>query len=143
MVAGRLTEPDCREGDLLDGFPRTIGQAEQLRDRLAAAGRHLDAVLEFDVDEDELIRRLAERRARVDGEWLVRQDDRPETVRHRLKVYRELTAPLSGFYADAGLLRQIDAGADVSTVTARALAALGRPFRRTAQPPSDGEARAP
>jgi adenylate kinase len=63
----------------------------------------------------------------VDGEWVQRDDDRPETIRHRLRVYREQTAPLSGFYDSEGLLAQIDAIGEIDEVTARAMAALGRP----------------
>jgi adenylate kinase len=85
----------------------------------------LDAVLELAVDDAELIRRMSARRVFVDGDWVVRDDDRPETIRHRLEVYRELTAPLSDFYAAEGLLRRVDADGDVSTVAARVRAALG------------------
>jgi adenylate kinase len=98
MVKDRLAEPDAKGGFLLDGFPRTIAQAEQLRDSLRELGNALDCVLEMVVEEDELVRRLSGRRVLVDGEWVQRDDDRPETVRHRLQVYREQTAPLSGWY---------------------------------------------
>src|SRR5688500_13746219 len=97
MVVERLTQPDCSGGYLLDGFPRTIGQAELLRDRLAARGKQLDAVVVLVVDDTELIRRMASRQVLVDGAWIVREDDKPETVRHRLAVYRALTAPLVDF----------------------------------------------
>jgi adenylate kinase len=124
MVVDRLARPDCRDGYVLDGFPRTIGQAERLRDELAARGMHLDAVLELVADDGELIRRMATRRVLVDGAWVVRDDDRPETVRHRLDVYRELTAPLVDFYAADGLLRRVDAEGDVAAIAARVRAAL-------------------
>lgn len=126
MVAERLGRPDCRDGYLLDGFPRTIAQAEQLRDALAARGARLDVVLELVVDDDELIRRMSERRVLVDGVWTQREDDRPETIRHRLTVYREQTAPLVGFYADEGLLRQVDAMGEVADVAGRVLTAVRR-----------------
>jgi adenylate kinase len=126
MVKDRLAEPDAKAGFLLDGFPRTIAQAEQLRDSLAELGNGLDCVLELVVDEDELVRRLSGRRMLVDGEWVQRDDDKPETVRHRLQVYREQTAPLSGYYEGEGLLARIDAIGAVEEVTARALEALGR-----------------
>ena len=125
MVKGRLAEPDAKAGFLLDGFPRTIAQAEQLRDSLAEMGQALDCVLELVVEEEELVRRLSGRRMLVDGQMIQREDDKPETVRHRLRVYREQTAPLSGFYEAEGLLARIDAIGEVEEVTARALAACG------------------
>jgi adenylate kinase len=125
VVAERLGRPDCRSGYLLDGFPRTISQAERLRDELAARGTGLDAVVELAVDDEELMRRMSARRVLVDGVWTVREDDAPETVRHRLVVYRELTAPLVDFYRAAGLLVRVDAAGAVADVAARALAALG------------------
>jgi adenylate kinase len=125
MVKDRLSEPDAKVGFLLDGFPRTIAQAEQLRQSLADLGHGLDCVLELVVEEDELVRRLSGRRMLVDGQMVQRDDDKPETVRHRLHVYREQTAPLSGFYESEGLLRRIDAIGEVEEVTARALAACG------------------
>ncbi len=127
MVSARLAEPDAVEGFLLDGFPRTIAQAAQLRDSLAERGLRLDRVLELVVDEDELVRRLSGRRMLVDGEWVQREDDRPETVRHRLEVYREQTAPLSGWYESQGELARIDAIGEVDEITDRALRALGQP----------------
>jgi adenylate kinase len=125
MVKDRLTEPDAKGGFLLDGFPRTIAQAEQLRESLADLGQALDGVLELVVDEEELVRRLSGRRMLVDGEMIQRDDDRPETVRHRLHVYREQTAPLSGFYESEGLLSRIDAIGEIEEVTDRAMQALG------------------
>jgi adenylate kinase len=125
MVKDRLAEPDAKAGFLLDGFPRTIAQAEQLRGSLTELGHGLDRVLELVVDEEELVRRLSGRRMLVDGQMVKREDDKPETVRHRLEVYREQTAPLSGFYEAEGLLSRIDAIGEVDEVTARALEALG------------------
>jgi adenylate kinase len=124
MVKSRLAETDAKGGFLLDGFPRTIAQAEQLRDSLRELGQGLDCVLEMVVDEDELVRRLSGRRVLVDGEWVQRDDDKPETVRHRLRVYREQTAPLSGWYHTEGLLTRIDAIGAVEEVTERAMSAL-------------------
>ncbi|PRY52027.1 adenylate kinase [Geodermatophilus tzadiensis] len=126
MVKDRLAEDDAKGGFLLDGFPRTIAQGEQLRGSLEDLGQHLDCVLELVVDEEELVRRLSGRRMLVDGEWVQRDDDKPETVRHRLEVYREQTAPLSGFYQSEGLLAQIDAIGSIEEVTGRAMAALER-----------------
>ena len=127
MVVDRLGQPDCRGGYLLDGFPRTIGQAEQLRDGIVDRGLHLDAVLELVVDDAELIRRMSARRVFVDGAWVVRDDDRPDTVRHRLEVYRQLTVPLVDFYAAEGVLRRVDADGEVAAVAARVRAALDAP----------------
>ena len=124
MVKDRLAETDAKSGFLLDGFPRTIAQAEQLRESLQELGHALDCVLELVVDEDELVRRLSGRRMLVDGQWVQRDDDEPETVRHRLQVYREQTAPLSGWYDSEGLLSQIDAIGAVEEVTQRAMNAL-------------------
>ena len=124
MVKDRLAETDAKGGFLLDGFPRTIAQAEQLRESLHELGQRLDCVLELVVDEDELVRRLSGRRVLVDGEWVQRSDDEPETVRRRLQVYREQTAPVSGWYDSEGLLTQIDAIGAVEEVTERAMSAL-------------------
>jgi adenylate kinase len=126
MVRDRLTEPDAKAGFLLDGFPRTIPQAEQLEASLADQGRALDRVLEMVVDEEELVRRLSGRRMLVDGKMVQRDDDKPETVRHRLEVYHQQTEPLSGWYDEQGLLTRIDAIGAIEEVTARALEALGR-----------------
>ena len=126
MVKDRLAETDAKGGFLLDGFPRTIGQAERLRDSLGEQGHALDRVLELVVDEEELVRRLSGRRMLVDGKMVQREDDKPETVRHRLEVHREQTAPLSGWYDEQGLLTRIDAIGAIEEVTERALKALGR-----------------
>jgi adenylate kinase len=139
MVVERLADADCLGGYLLDGFPRTIGQAERLRDELAAAGTNLDAVLELVVDDDELTRRMAARRVLVDGTWVVRDDDRPETVRHRLEVYRRLTAPLVDYYAAEGLLRRVVADGEVAAVAAGVRAAVDD---RTGRPPAGDALRA-
>jgi adenylate kinase len=133
MVKDRLAEPDAKAGFLLDGFPRTIAQAEQLRDSLTEMGHTLDRVLELVVDEDELVRRLSGRRMLVDGKSVQRDDDKPETVRHRLQVYREQTAPLSDWYAREGLLSRIDAIGEIDEVTRRAMAALEAQGTTTAQ----------
>jgi adenylate kinase len=151
MVRDRLAEDDARKGFLLDGFPRTVPQARTLDDLLTDAGSPLDVVLELVVDDDEVVRRLSGRRtcrqcghiwhldfdpptkeALCDicgGELFQRDDDMPETVRHRLEVYYEQTAPLVGYYAEAGILVGIDAMGPVDDVTDRAIAAL-RPFAR-------------
>lgn len=109
IVAERIEADDCKPGFLLDGFPRTLPQAEMLDDLLAKAGRTLDAVLELQVDEEALVERLNSRIAETKaagGE--VRADDNEETFRKRLEVYREQTAPLIPYYKDKGLVREID-----------------------------------
>lgn len=149
MVRDRLAEEDAQEGFLLDGFPRNVPQAETLKKILAEMDRKLDVVLELVVDDDEVVRRLSGRRTcrkcgRIwhevfdpptksgicdvcGGELFQRDDDREETIRHRLEVYQEQTAPLASFYADEGILLGLDATGPVEEVTERALAAL-QPF---------------
>ena len=151
MVRERLAEDDARKGFLLDGFPRNVPQARTFDDMLAEAGSPLDVVLELVVDDDEVVRRLSGRRTcrncghiwHIDfdpptadnvcdicaGELFQRDDDKPETVRHRLEVYYEQTSPLVGYYAEAGILVGIDAMGPVDDVTDRAIAAL-RPYGR-------------
>lgn len=149
MVRDRLGQGDAAHGFLLDGFPRTVPQAEQLDDILRDTfGTKLDVVLELVVDDDEVVRRLAGRWMcrtcnrvwHVDfdptkvpgvcdvegGELYQRDDDREETVRHRLEVYYQQTAPLIAFYATRSVLVGIDAMGPVDDVTDRALEALRR-----------------
>jgi adenylate kinase len=99
IIRDRLTQADCRGGYLLDGFPRTIAQAEALDAMLAKQATPLDAVLQLDVAEDELFRRLAGRG---------RADDKPEVIRQRLVAYRQQTEPLLNYYRRSGLLLRID-----------------------------------
>ena len=134
MVKDRLAEPDAKAGFLLDGFPRTIA-AGRAAARLAgrAGPRSWTGCLELVVDEDELVRRLSGRRMLVDGQMVQREDDKPETVRHRLEVYREQTAPLSGFYEAEGLLARIDAIGEVDEVTDAGAGGAGRRRPRAAE----------
>ena len=125
MVEDRLAQPDAARGYLLDGFPRTVAQAKALDDLLAKAGNPLDAVLEIRVPDEHIIERLSSRVTIVDGKQVQRDDDKPETVRHRLQVYGEQTAPLVDFYSASGALRSIDGVGEVDEITARALEALG------------------
>ena len=104
------------QGFLLDGYPRTVPQAETLEGILAERGERLDAVVLVDVPEEELVRRAVARQ---------REDDRESVVRERLRVYREKTAPLIGYYQGRGLLREIDGHRPISEVTSRILSALG------------------
>lgn len=119
MVADRLDRDDCGSGFLLDGYPRTVPQAEELERVLAERGTPLAAVLRFEVPEDELFARLAHR-AEVEG----RADDTESVIANRLHVYRTQTAPLEHFYRQQGLLRDVDAVGSVDEVTERALAVL-------------------
>ncbi len=146
MVRDRLGEPDAAAGFLLDGFPRNVGQAYELDGILNDIGTTLDVVLELDVDSEEVVRRLSGRRTckkcghvwhlefdppttpdvcdRCGGELYHRDDDFPETVRHRLDVYQVQTAPLTDFYGGRAQLVRVDALGAVEDVTERAIAAL-------------------
>ena len=115
MVEDRLTQPDAEPGFILDGFPRTTAQAEALELFLQEQDRPLDAVLRFQVPEDELLARLESRR-----EEEGRADDDEEVIRKRLVEYRSKTAPLEEFYAERGLLRDVDAVGAVDDVQERA-----------------------
>jgi adenylate kinase len=119
MVMDRLAEADCEDGFLLDGFPRTVAQAEALDRRLAGLETPLDAALNFEVTEEELFRRLAGRSAA-----LHRSDDTEHTIRHRLEVFAVKTRPLIDYYAHRGLLVPVDAIGSVEEVTVRILDAL-------------------
>jgi len=139
MIAERISQPDCRNGFILDGFPRTLAQARALDQMLAHRGLQLDHVIEIDVDEAALVDRLAGRftcqqcgasyhqhdtRPQVDGvcdvcgacEFVCRADDRPETVKARLEVYHRQTAPILPYYRDRGILRGVDGMAEIDVV---------------------------
>ena len=133
MVRNRLAEPDCEKGFILDGFPRTIPQADAL-----AGMTELDAVVDFQLSRDEVVKRLSGRRLcpstgrsyhiiynppKVEGkddetgeDLIQRPDDREEAIVHRLEVYDEQTAPLIDYYKKKGLLRDVDASAKPSEV---------------------------
>ena len=119
IVADRIEEPDARKGFILDGFPRTVPQAEALDRMLAEKGIGLDVVIELKVDENALMERIAKRVADTlaRGEP-VRKDDNPEAFKTRLVAYREQTAPLSEYYAGRGLLRVLDGMQPIDDVTA-------------------------
>ena len=151
MVTDRLADEDAQAGFLLDGFPRNVPQAETLKKMLLSWDTKLDVVLELVVDDDEVVRRLSGRRTcrrcgRIwhmsfdpptvagvcddcGGELFQRDDDREETIRHRLEVYQEQTSPLISFYADEGNLLGLDATGPVDEITERALSALRRFMR--------------
>jgi adenylate kinase len=150
MVRDRIAEDDAKDGFLLDGFPRNVSQAHELDDMLMSLTAELSVVLDLDVDHDEVVRRLSGRRTckncghvwhidydnperenrcdRCGGELYQRDDDKPDTVRHRLEVYSGQTAPLIEFYRDRGQLVAIDALGTVEDVTERAIEAL-TPYR--------------
>ena len=115
LVDDRLNDADVAQGFILDGFPRSVEQAEALNDMLKRRGLKLDAVLEFRVPEDELVDRLQGRG---------RADDTEDVIRNRMKVYRDETAPLLDFYQDE--LHTVDAVGTLDEVFARALQALDR-----------------
>jgi adenylate kinase len=119
LVRNRLLEADCAKGFLLDGYPRTSAQVEELDAMLADNGHTLDAVLELTVDVDEVVSRLL-KRAETEG----RADDTEDVIRHRQDVYNEQTAPLVHVYSDRGLLVKVDGMGDVDDVTDRLLSAL-------------------
>ena len=138
VIIERLGEDDARDGFLLDGFPRTIGQADALGDALAGLDRTLTAVILVEVPDEEIVKRISGRRVNpesgrvyhvdfdppevegiddVDGTPLVqREDDQPETVRNRLAVYHEQTAPLVAYYDDLSLLQRFDGTASPNEV---------------------------
>jgi adenylate kinase len=113
LIRERVARPDTEGGFVLDGFPRTIAQAEALDGMLHEIGRTLSAVLEFQLDEDEAVRRLLGR-AQEEG----RADDAPDVVRNRMRVYREQTEPLVAYYLAQGTLVGIDAAGPVEHVAA-------------------------
>jgi len=117
VVAGRLAKPDAGTGFLLDGYPRTLGQAETLDRLLGGKGWRLDRVIVFDVPEAELVRRALGRQ---------RADDTEEVIRERLRVYREKTEPLIEHYATRGILVRVDGDRPIDEVTNAVRAALSR-----------------
>ncbi|MGW1463591.1 adenylate kinase [Streptomyces sp. NPDC001493] len=147
MAKDRMSQPDAVGGFLLDGFPRNVGQAEALDEMLKSEGLSLDAVLDLEVPEDEVVKRIAGRRiCRNDsshvfhvvynqpktegvcdacgGELYQRDDDTEETVRTRLEVYHSQTEPIIDYYREQGLVVTVPALGKVAEVTERAMAAL-------------------
>ena len=122
MVTERLAESDCDGGFVLDGFPRTVNQAEALDRRLVDLGSPLETALSFDVTEEELLQRLAGRAAAQH-----RSDDAEQTIRHRLEVFAIKTRPLIDYYRHRRLLTMVDGVGRVGEVTARILGGLPSP----------------
>jgi len=147
LVAERLREKDCEKGFLLDGFPRTIPQAESLDEILKRMGLNLNCALSVQVPQKIIVERLAGRRTcsqcgalchvvfsppkqsgvcdRCGGELYQRDDDREQTITNRLQVYENQTAPLLNYYSQRGLLRAVDGVGDIDQIRARVIAALG------------------
>jgi adenylate kinase len=128
IVSDRIDEPDARNGFVLDGFPRTVAQAEALERMLQEKGLRLDAVIEFAVDESKLVDRIIRRadEARAAGQP-VRKDDNPDVFVRRLDEFRALTAALAPFYRERGLLKRIDGMAPVDDVSRAIAEAIGAP----------------
>ncbi len=138
IVKERIKKPDCEKGFLLDGFPRTINQAEALDDMLKELGKKIDAVIYIDVPEDEVVKRISYRRScrkcgavynliysppkednkcdKCGGELYQRDDDKEEVVRQRFKVYMENTAPLIEYYEKRGILYRVDGTKSIDDV---------------------------
>jgi adenylate kinase len=119
MVRNRIDEPDAEPGFLLDGYPRTLAQVEELDGMIAHTGPRLDAVVVLTVDAEELVQRLLQR-AQTDG----RADDTEEVIRRRQEIYQEETQPLIAVYRQRGLVQEIDGMGDVDAVTKRIFEAL-------------------
>ncbi|HYC15604.1 MAG TPA: adenylate kinase [Pseudolabrys sp.] len=119
IIAERIDQPDAKRGFVLDGFPRTVPQAQALDRLLAERGMKLDAVIELKVDEGILLRRIEKRVADMTARGeTARADDNPAVLRGRLAAYKAQTAPLAGYYTDKGMLRGVDGMAAVDEVTA-------------------------
>ncbi|MHB1456670.1 MAG: adenylate kinase [Armatimonadota bacterium] len=138
IVVERLQKPDAIKGFLLDGFPRTVAQAEALDTALSDKGMNLDAVISLEVDSEEVVRRLSSRRVCADcgaigsapadgsdicsicgGKLFIRTDDQPEAIRTRLQVYKAQTEPLIEYYSNKGILHPVQAVGTVDDVSNR------------------------
>ena len=122
IIADRYDQPDCKNGAIFDGFPRTVAQAEALDKMLAGRGRQIDLVLDLKVDDAALVARVE---SRIAAGGPVRADDNPETLKNRLAVYYKNTAPLLGYYGAQGKLRTVNGMAPIAEVTQAIDAALG------------------
>jgi adenylate kinase len=151
MIAERLTQPDCKNGFILDGFPRSVAQAEALQDMLKKMNIQLDAVVQMAIDDDRLVERIAGRYTcggcgegyhdkfkqpgtagvcdvcKAENKFTRRSDDNESTVRSRLDTYHKQTAPILPFYEKLGMLRTIDGMAEMDNVTVQLEAVLKKP----------------
>ena len=147
LVVDRVKQDDCSNGYVLDGFPRTIPQAEALDKALAAMGEAMDYAINVEVPDENIVRRMSGRRACVDcgatyhivyaptkeenicdnchGELILREDDKPETVQKRLNVYHEQTQPLIDYYTGQGVLKTVDGTRDLNEVFQEIVDILG------------------
>ncbi len=146
IIEERLKEDDCANGYILDGFPRTVAQADALKNVLAGMGQAIDHVVSVEVPNEDLVERLSGRRSckcgamyhvtfnppkkegvcdKCGGELFQRADDQEETIRSRLAVYEEQTAPLIAYYEKAGLLRRIDGVGSLDEIFGRIVEAIG------------------
>lgn len=147
LVVDRVNQDDCTKGYVLDGFPRTIPQAEALDKALAELGQKMDYAINVEVPDENIINRMSGRRACVDcgatyhleyaptkvegvcdncgGSLILRDDDKPETVKKRLGVYHDQTQPLIDYYTNAGILKEVDGTIDIDDVFAEIVKILG------------------
>ena len=147
LVVDRIQQDDCKKGYILDGFPRTIPQAESLDKALQAIGEKMDYAIDVEVPDENIVKRMGGRRACVGcgatyhlvyaptkkegicdacgGELILRDDDKPETVQKRLSVYHEQTQPLIDYYKNQGILREVDGAVDMEDVFKEILNILG------------------
>jgi len=127
IIADRIDEADAKPGFILDGFPRTVAQAQAFDRMLADKGLGLDAVIEFKVDENALVERIVKRAKEMEARGEpVRKDDNPEVFKTRLDAYKAQTAPLSSYYASKGCLRTVDGMKPIDEVTETVKGILGR-----------------
>jgi len=146
MLLDRISQDDCKDGYVLDGFPRTIPQAESLTKALAEKGQKIDYAMDIDVPDEAIVKRMSGRRAcpkcgatyhivyaapktenvcdKCGSELIVRSDDKPETVQDRLNVYHKQTEPLISYYKEAGVLREVDGTKDLEDVFNAVIAIL-------------------
>jgi adenylate kinase len=125
IVAERISEPDCKNGFILDGFPRTVPQAEALDAMLLEKGLKLDHVIELKVKDEALVARILGRASELAAKGQGRADDTEETLRERLAVYYDRTVPILPYYSDRKMLESVDGMADFDTVAARIDAIVG------------------